>query len=165
MTRSRPLRLEDDLGFLLSRASGLVAAQTNRVLAPLELKVRPYSLLVLACENEDGVTQRNVASTLGLDPSQIVALVDELERRDLVERVPDRSDRRNKRILATENGMALVEDAQNRVAEVHRRLFGELPEGAAEGLATLLQGAIRRSDPSGAGLMDTVTHWSWHSDG
>ncbi|WP_413768910.1 MarR family winged helix-turn-helix transcriptional regulator [Rhodococcus pyridinivorans] len=143
MIRSRPLRLEDDLGFLLSRVSGLVAAQTNQVLAPLDLKVRPYSLLVLACENADGVTQRSVASTLGLDPSQIVALVDELERRDLVERVPDSSDRRNKRILATEKGMALVDDAQSRVIEVHRRLFGELPEGMADGLTAMLRGAIQ----------------------
>ena len=139
MTRSRQVLLTDDLGFLLSRAGALVAADVNRALTPLDLKVRPYSVLVLACESEDGVNQRGVAIALGLDPSQIVSLVDDLEQRGLVERMPDSIDRRNKRIVATIAGRNLLADAQSRVDAVHARLFGSFPDGVIDEL----KGALR----------------------
>lgn len=142
MSRSRQVQLADDLGFLLSRAGGLVAGQVNRALAPLDLKVRPYSVLVLACEKPEGVNQRSVAATLGLDPSQIVALIDDLERRGLVERVADAADRRNKLIVATDAGRQLLEQAHRRVDEVHERLFGGLPGGVVNSLKEALRAVV-----------------------
>ena len=55
----------------------------------------------------------NAASptTLGLDPSQIVALVDDLEGRGLVMRTLDPNDRRNKLIVATDDGRDMCEQA------------------------------------------------------
>lgn len=94
--------LSDDIGFLLSRVGGMVLGAVNKALVPTGLRVRSYSVLVLACEQAEGVNQRGVAATMGLDPSQIVGLVDELEERGLVVRTLDPSDRRNKLIAATD---------------------------------------------------------------
>ena len=47
--------LSEDLGFLLSRASGAVVRTTNAALVEHGLRVRQYSVLVLACETADGV--------------------------------------------------------------------------------------------------------------
>ena len=100
--------LTDDLGFLLSRASGAVVRATNAALAEHGLRVRQYSVLVLACErgddSGDGVTQRELAAVLGLDPSQVVLLVDELTAAGLVERRPDPADRRTRLVVATVAG-------------------------------------------------------------
>ncbi|MGW0005445.1 MarR family winged helix-turn-helix transcriptional regulator [Nocardia grenadensis] len=142
MSRSRQVQLAEDLGFLLSRAGGLVAGQVNRALAPVDLKVRPYSVLILACEQAEGVNQRSVAATLGLDPSQIVALIDDLERRGLVERVADAADRRNKLIVATDAGRELLEQAHRRADEVHERLFGGLPAGVVNSLKEALRAVV-----------------------
>lgn len=143
MTRARQVhRLTDDLGFLLSRAGGLATGQVNRALAPLELKVRSYSVLMLACENRAGVNQRGVAATLGLDPSQIVALVDDLERRGLVERSADPADRRNNLIAATEAGEQLLNQARARVETVHEQLFGNLPDGVMETMKATLRTVV-----------------------
>ena len=62
----------------------------------------------------------NAASptTLGLDPSQIVALVDDLEGRGLVMRTVDPNDRRNKLIVATDDGRDMCEQARRRSAEI-----------------------------------------------
>src|SRR5680860_1306079 len=91
--RMNELELMEDTGFLLSRSSGLAVRTTNAHLAPFGLRVRQFSVLSVACDR-DGITQRELAEVLGLDPSQIVALVDELAAAGLVERRPGPRDRR-----------------------------------------------------------------------
>ncbi|MDF3281297.1 MarR family transcriptional regulator [Gordonia sp. N1V] len=110
--------LDDDLGFLMARASVVLSKETNRAIAPLGLKVRGYSALAAVCDEPDGITQRRLATVVGLDPSQIVALVDDLEDRKLVQRTTDINDRRNKLIVATEAGAELCDQARRRSAAV-----------------------------------------------
>ena len=96
--------LTDDIGFLMSRASGLFVRASNAALAPTGLRVRAYSALSLACSAPAGITQRDLAEVLGLDPSQVVLLVDELAASGLVERRPSDADRRTKLVVATAAG-------------------------------------------------------------
>ena len=108
--------LADDLGFLLSRASGQVVRATNAALAEHGLRVRQYSVLVLACEAPDGLSQRELAAVLGLDPSQVVLLVDELVAAGLVERQAPEVDRRTRLVVATPTGRR-VREAAGRAAD------------------------------------------------
>jgi DNA-binding MarR family transcriptional regulator len=134
--------LTDDLGFLLSRASGLVVRATNAALADSGLRVRQYSVLVLAADTGDGVSQRDLAEVLGLDPSQVVLLVDELAAAGLVERRPSPSDRRAKLVAATAAGRALREKAADRAAAGVREQLGALSAAEQHTLKTLLQRAV-----------------------
>jgi DNA-binding MarR family transcriptional regulator len=109
--------LADDLGFLLSRASGQVVRATNAALAEHGLRVRQYSVLVLACGATDGISQREVATVLALDPSQVVLLVDELAAAGLVERQAPEVDRRTRLVVATPEGRR-VRAAAGRDADV-----------------------------------------------
>jgi DNA-binding MarR family transcriptional regulator len=108
--------LTDDVGFLLSRASGNFVRASNAALVPYGLRVRPYSVLLLACATEEGVSQRDLAAVLGLDPSQVVLLVDELAESGLVERRPSETDRRTKLVTATAAGRQVREAAVHDVA-------------------------------------------------
>ena len=103
--------LADDLGFLLSRASGQVVRATNAALAEHGLRVRQYSVLALACEGQDGLSQRELSAVLGLDPSQVVLLVDELTAAGLVERQAPEADRRTRLVVATPEGRRVREAA------------------------------------------------------
>jgi DNA-binding MarR family transcriptional regulator len=123
--------LTDDLGFLLSRASGQVVRATNAALAEHGLRVRQYSVLVLACEAADGISQRELAAVLGLDPSQVVLLVDELATAGLVERQAPEADRRTRLVVATAEGRRAREAA------------GEAADAAVETPLKLL-GAVER---------------------
>ena len=100
------LSLLDGVGFLLARASGLFARAGNAALVPFGLRVRSYSVLLLACEAAEGISQRDLAAVLSLDPSQVVLLVDDLTAAGLVERRPSPSDRRTKLVAATAAGRA-----------------------------------------------------------
>lgn len=130
--------LSDDIGYLASRASGILIQATNGALADLGLRVRSYSTLILACDTPGGMTQRDLAEVLGLDPSQVVQLVDELERAGLVERRPSAADRRTRLIAATRAGRQVRRTAEKRVAGVHRAALGALSEGERSTLRELL---------------------------
>ena len=124
--RATPTALTDDVGFLLSRASGLFVRASNAVLASHGLRVRSYSVLVLACESGPGISQRDLAEVLGLDPSQVVLLVDELAESGLVERRPSEMDRRTKLVAATRAGHRLREVAAREVGATVAAQLGEL---------------------------------------
>lgn len=123
--RTPSAALTDDVGFLLSRASGLFVRASNAVLASYGLRVRSYSVLLLACAADDGISQRDLAGVLGLDPSQVVLLVDELAESGLVERRASETDRRTKLVVATDAGRALRAQA---VMEVDAAVTGQLAD-------------------------------------
>lgn len=111
MVDHNELSLTRDVGFLLSRASGLVARQAHAALGEHGLRVRQYSVLSLAADISDGISQRDLAAVLGLDPSQVVLLVDELAAAGLVERRPSPTDRRARLVVATESGRKVLRPA------------------------------------------------------
>lgn len=125
--------LIDDMSFLLARASALSNAAGNAALAEFGLKVRSYSVLELAADN-GRTSQREIAEFLRLDPSQVVALVDKLQRAGLVAREPDQRDRRANVIVATPLGLETLEKARSRVRTAAESLHGDL---TAEEQATL----------------------------
>jgi DNA-binding MarR family transcriptional regulator len=115
--------LTDDVGFLISRASANFVRASNAALLSHGLRVRSYSVLLLACETDGGVSQRDLASVLGLDPSQVVLLVDELAQSGLVERRPSDTDRRTKLVCATTAGRQVRAAA---VGDVAAAVAGQL---------------------------------------
>ena len=138
--------LNDDVGFLLTRASGLVVRSTNAALADVGLRVRQYSVLVLADDASDGISQRDLAEVLGLDPSQVVALVDELAAGGLVERRPSPTDRRAKLVAATAQGVRLRRRADERAAAGVQVQLGGLTREEQDALRELLVRVVRAGD-------------------
>ncbi|WP_037144404.1 MarR family winged helix-turn-helix transcriptional regulator [Rhodococcoides fascians] len=134
--------LSDDIGFLLTRAGALTMGAANKALAPFDLKVRSFSVLVLACEHATGLGQRQIAEKLGLDPSQIVALVDDLESRGFIARQVNPEDRRNKRVSATNEGRRLCAEAQSEVASSQNETLGGLLADDVDSLRAKLQAIV-----------------------
>jgi DNA-binding MarR family transcriptional regulator len=131
--------LAQDLGFLLSRASGVFAKTASQALAPLGLRVRSYCVLAFAGEVKTGVTQRRLAELMGLDPSQVVALVDELESSDLVKRDTDPNDRRSKLVSATAKGNRVRRDGGRRIAEAQSGIMANVAPDTQVELNALLR--------------------------
>lgn len=117
--------LDDDLNFLLARATAISLAASNRALRAYGLKARSYSVLALASADAPA-SQKEIADFLRLDPSQVVTLVDELESRALVERVPDPKDRRAKVIVATREGRKVARAATAATRKAEARLHSQL---------------------------------------
>ena len=126
--------------FLMARLASTGSARANQVLAELELKVRHYSVLALAC-SEEQPTQRELSQFLVLDPSQIVSIIDELEQRGVVERRTDPRDRRSKILAPTPAGRALYEEAKALVARSTEDSLGALSPDERDELFRLLRKA------------------------
>lgn len=116
-----------DPAFLLARSNALSLSRMHRALSTLGLKPRSYSLLAIAA-SDARPTQRELSDFLQLDPSQIVALIDELEQRGLVHRQPDPRDRRAKVVVATDAGRELAEESRKTVVSSDNNWFAQIPE-------------------------------------
>jgi DNA-binding MarR family transcriptional regulator len=84
---------------------------------------------------------------LGLDPSAVVVLVDDLERRDLVERVQDPGDRRTRIIAITSAGRRLLRQARPLADTTMDTLLRHLGAEQRQELAALLGEMLEAADP------------------
>jgi DNA-binding MarR family transcriptional regulator len=128
----------DAVGLLLSRTSGLVVRATNTALQPHGLRVRQYSVLLLAAGADGGLSQRELGNALGLDPSQVVGLVDELTAAGMVERHPSPVDRRARLVVATEHGHRVRAAASAATQAALSTHFSRLDDGERRTLGDLL---------------------------
>jgi MarR family transcriptional regulator for hemolysin len=93
-------------------------------LVPLDLNLTQASLIGYVAEF-GATTQTQLADHLGIGRAAIGSVIDRLERRALVERHPDPSDRRVWRVDITEGGRAMAV----RISEIDEVLRAELRRG------------------------------------
>lgn len=137
-TRLEGAAFRDATSFLLARANAISVTRGNAALAPFGLRVRSYAVLELAA-TDARPTQRELASFLRLDPSQVVSLVDDLESQGLVARTTDPDDRRTKVVEATALGRERVAEAREAIGAADERVFASLSAQEREALTALLQ--------------------------
>jgi DNA-binding MarR family transcriptional regulator len=138
----------DDLAFLLAQANAVSVARAHSALQSVGLRVRPYAVLAIAA-SDARPSQRELSEFLRLDPSQIVALIDDLQSRGLVEREPDPNDRRANVVVATPAGRELFARALELARQAEDEMFAALAPSEREALAHALRvmaGAVTGPD-------------------
>ncbi|MET4592079.1 MarR family transcriptional regulator [Arthrobacter sp. 754] len=133
--------ITNDMGFLLAKLHASGSVLNNRALADFNLKERSYSVLILADSGLEP-TQRELADFLSLDPSQIVALVDDLEKRKLVVRAPGKQDRRAKTVTATKAGSKLLDEAGKAARSAEAQALERLSADEVATMKALLRKAL-----------------------
>lgn len=95
------------IAFLLTQLGTHAASRFAETVAKHELTPPQCGVLGLL-RGRPGISQQELAELLGMVPSRVVVLVDELERRGYVQRVRDELDRRRNTLQLTELGRAMV---------------------------------------------------------
>lgn len=105
------------------------------------IDIQTYDALLHAYEaGEAGIRMTDLAGAVVLSKSGLTTLVDRLEKRGLLERVPDPDDRRAVRITLTETGVETFRTAARVNIAVVRRLVGDhLSDEEAETIAAALE--------------------------
>ena len=98
------------VGFTLSQLGLATSSRFGQLVGTLGLEPRHYALL-RAVRGRDGQSQQAVADRLQIPPSTMVALVDHLERQGWLERRPDPTDRRTRRLHLTRHGGQVLDRA------------------------------------------------------
>ena len=114
--------LRNFLGYQLKRAFNVVRADLARSLKPLDLRMLTYTALVLIVDNP-GLRQSQLADAMDIERPNLVVIIDELERRELIvrDRVPD--DRRAYALKATLAGRRLYQKATTAVTAHEEQLL------------------------------------------
>jgi DNA-binding MarR family transcriptional regulator len=135
--------LETLLGYNLRRAQ-LVVFQ-NFALTMQEFALSPGQLGVLfLVEANPGLNQTALGRALGIERSSVVAVLDRLERRDLLRRT--KPDRRSHALYLTDAGHKMLRDIRPKL-EAHERVIAA--GLSAEERATLIQLLRRVGAPRG----------------
>ena len=103
--------LETLMGYNARRASLAIVEHFMRRMAPYDLRIVDFSVLSLIAHNP-GITSRQLCSTLGVLPPNLVPIISALEKRQLVERHPHPSDGRALGLQLTPAGQALMARAE-----------------------------------------------------
>ena len=126
------------VGFTVSTIGYAVSRAFHRILEPLELEPREFALLRAVDANE-GQSQQAIGERLQIPSSRMVAFVDALEARGLIERRHNPADRRTRALHLTADGRELMNRAFAVAVEHERNLCSELPGAEREQLIEMLQ--------------------------
>jgi DNA-binding MarR family transcriptional regulator len=129
--------LSDQVAFLLSQVGSHASGRFAERLEPLGLKP-PHVGILAVIRHADGLSQQALCENLGVFPSRLVGLLDELEARGVVERRPSPSDRRSHALYLTEAGRAMLEQIDRLVKAHQETLCAALTGAERSQLARLL---------------------------
>lgn len=93
-----------------------------------KISVHHLGLLLAISKNEHDVIQQDMATKLGKDKSAILRMIDSLEEKKLVSRVPDLEDRRKNKLILTEQGSRVIQE----FLIIDKEVFKELCTGLTD---------------------------------
>jgi DNA-binding MarR family transcriptional regulator len=138
MTAGPSEALASRLGYLLKHAQQLLVQAAGPAMAEYGIDGRELAVLtVLAADYP--LSQHGAAERLGIDRTTMVALVDELESKGLVERHRSVQDRRKNIVQLTEAGERCLDGAGRARDEVERDFLAPLGDDLGQQFVRALQ--------------------------
>jgi DNA-binding MarR family transcriptional regulator len=103
-----------------------LADLTGSALAPFGISGRECAVLI-AIDERVPLSQQEVARRMGVDRTTMVALIDDLESKGLVQRRQDPDDRRKNVVVLTAAGRTTLRGAAAATEQAERRFLASLP--------------------------------------
>lgn len=104
-------RLSHLMGYAASRAAITLRKAFARQMAPLDIRVVEFSILMLVAQNPQ-VNQKQLGAELDISAPNLAVMLDRMVERGWVERVRSTADRRAQHIHLTAAGARLVQRAE-----------------------------------------------------
>lgn len=139
--------------YLASQVSRFGRRRLELALAEHDLALIHHGL-ISALDDFGPQSQQELADALNFDKSHLVARIDDLQRRGLVTRTQDPSDRRRNRIALTPAGQELVERLRPVAHESQRDFLQALSAAERETMIGLLRRVLDANDETHAAVLD-----------
>jgi DNA-binding MarR family transcriptional regulator len=127
-----------DLAAMVVRLGRALIAIEQPILAEHDVSMWGYGVLS-ALRDEPMRAQAALARAIGADKTRLIPVLDELQRRGLIEREPDPADRRVRLLGLTPAGRDLHERVQAAIRAAEVRLLDRLPAPDRAALLRSLQ--------------------------
>jgi len=125
------------IGYALRRAQLSAFDDLIHALEVVDLRPAYFSVLYVISENP-GLNQSEVSTALGIQRTNFVTMVDNLEAQGLITRQAAKKDRRSHALHLTPKGIAVFNRARDLHVEHEARLVEKLGHGGREQLLPLL---------------------------
>jgi DNA-binding MarR family transcriptional regulator len=139
--RSDEIEVAEFMGQLFFRLWRASHTQTAAALRSVGLTPALFAVLNYLRAHE-GDIQQQIGSAMGIDPSTMVSLVDQLERAGLAKRRPHPQDRRAREVLITPKGRRTLDRARRLAQEVEDDVLQGLSSSERRELVELLRKAF-----------------------
>ncbi len=140
-TRQHP-PITEDFGWALGVLLRAYRDRVTPILGDFQQGARGYQTLSEVVVNGDQPSQLALANRLGIDRTVMTYLVDDLEQAGLVARQQNPEDRRQRRIVPTDQGQELVAELCERVVGVEEHTLAALtPQERVEFRRLLMKAA------------------------
>jgi DNA-binding MarR family transcriptional regulator len=130
--------LGESLGFLFRDTYRLFSQHLLEHIAPYGIGLGQWYFL-RALWIEDGLTQRELSTRVGMGEATAVTALDSLERESLVRRTVDAKDARRKRITLTAKGRKLKETLLPIAASINETAASQLSANDLRSLKSLIR--------------------------
>lgn len=97
------MEFKKSVGYVISNTGRRLNQRLQQLFQDHDVTPEQWSLLI-CLDGHDGITHKDLAQRTDKDPANITRLVDQLERKALVRRVANPSDRRSQLLYVTESG-------------------------------------------------------------
>jgi DNA-binding MarR family transcriptional regulator len=130
--------LESLVGYNTRRATLVIVDAFLRNMAVYGLKPVDFSVLSLIAHNP-GITSRQLCTTLNIQPPNLVGMISQLQRRDLITRRPHPHDGRAMGLHLTSEGRKMVKQAEVTASELEEAATAQLSLAERKTLIQLLR--------------------------
>ena len=124
-------------GFLISRMGLIAQRHFAELIATVGLTPRQWGAMNVL-DQEHGITQHALCQSVGMDPSTMVATIDELEAKGFVERRRNPQDRRAYALYITDEGRRTLTEGRRVARGAQEELLAPLSQAEREQLHALL---------------------------
>ncbi len=135
--------LDDSLGYQLRRAQLAVFNDFAENCRSIGTSAGLFSIVTIVFNNP-GLTQSAIAKALGIDRSAMVAAIDKLEAKGLIERRKTENDRRSYALFVTDQGNDWYQQALTQVEQHEAGLYMDLSEQEKQFLVGFLSKLAKR---------------------
>jgi MarR family transcriptional regulator, lower aerobic nicotinate degradation pathway regulator len=143
---SREFEIAEFAGQLFFRLWRASHTRTAAALKSIGLTPALFAVLNYLGARE-GAIQQQIGSAMGIDPSTMVSLIDQLERAGLATRRQHPQDRRAREVRITEKGRRTLKRARELAKEVEGDILHGLSPAERRRLVTLLRKALAAAPP------------------
>lgn len=121
------MELTEYINYLLTKSQYKVFQNIHALLVPFD--ITPIQFDVLYCLwQSDNKTPKQIASELKLENSSISKLLDQMDKKGLIQRYVNIEDRRYINVALTEKGRSLKEPLTQAVSQANHDLLINIPE-------------------------------------
>jgi DNA-binding MarR family transcriptional regulator len=133
-------------GQLLFRLWRVSHTSTAEALESLGLTTALFALLNVLGTHE-GAIQQEIGAAMGIDPSTMVSLIDQLEAAGLAKRRPRPTDRRAREVVITPTGRRVLKQARQLALQVEDDVLRGLSGAERRRMLALLRRALDSAPP------------------